>query len=545
MLRGTITDVEGLMDVLGVPEYTTGGYIHASKEDLVKLGKTGTGTFKISGSVQTYPDRIVISEIPYRTTAEDIVAAIEEHVKSGELKEVVEVSDEIDLKGFRLVVIIRKTANAKAVLNKLCRLTPLRTTMSYNTRVIIGDRCEQIGLYDLLRHWIDFRCESLRRIYQHRLDVASKKEHILASWEKIKGDVKQVALIIASNSESNAKSILMNNYSLDEIQADYILDIKARMFTTDNLNKKLSELSEIRNDITEYNTVLGSDNEKYKIIINDLERIIKNYAGDNKTHQAEPIVEVEEPKEEEKVDDSVVNVIMTRSGYLKRLATLKDITSYELPDGEEEAIRWLTRNNEHLLVFTYDGTVYKLLINSIDAGRGGLKDELYKLVGLTSPEQIMFIDLAGDYSKYFNLVYPNGRGLRVYYSRAKGNRKKYKSLFDPCQPGKAWITQADKFFMITARRKAAYCSLELMGMFGNRSAFKVARVNSGDAIIGLQPIENVPDINSINLDRYKKDYTVSIGEDVLWYTPTPEDAEISDDDTNEANNNTSTDSIEV
>ena len=517
MLNGTITDIPSLMDVLGVPEYTTGGYIHASRDDLIKLGQTGQGTFTMSGTVQTYPDRIVISEIPYKTTAEDIVAAIEEHVKNGNLKEVTEVSDEIDLKGFRLVVLLRRSANSKAVLQKLCRLTPLRTTISYNTRVIINDRCEQVGLYDLLRYWIEFRCQSIQRIYQHRLNKASEREHLLSSWEKIDMDVRKAALIIASNEEDEALAKLMKEFSLDEVQANYILDVKARLLTKTYVRKKLAELNETRNEIANCNIILGSDNEKYKIMIKDLQRIIDNYSSTNKTQQADPIVEVAEPKEEEKIDDSVVNVIMTKSGYLKRLASLRDITSYELPDGEEEAIRWLARNNEHLLVFTYDGTVYKILVNSIDAGRGGLKDEVYKLIGLPNPEQIMFIDMAGDYSKYFNLVYPNGRGTRVYYNKAKGNRKKYKSLFDPCQVGKAWITTADKFFMITARRKAAYCSLELMGMFGNRSAFKVARVNSGDAIIALQPIENVPDMSAIDLDRYKKEYTVSINEDVLWY----------------------------
>lgn len=538
ILNGSIKNASELMDVLGVPEYTTGGYIHASKADLTKLGETGKGTFTISGAVTTYPDRIVITEIPYRTTAEDILAAIEEHVKTGELKEVTEVSDEIDLKGFKLVVILRNKSNPRAVLQKLTRLTPLRTTMSYNTRVIIGDRCEELGLFDLLNKWIDFRVESINRVHLFRRNKAETSKHLLEAWEKIGNDIVEVAKMIASNDESTARVILASKYKLDDIQCDYILDMKIRMLSQNNLRKKLNELAETRYEIKQLTKVIDSDNEKYKIIIEDLTRIIKEYPKENKTQQAEPIVEVVQPVEEEKVDDSIVNVILTKSGFIKRLASLRDMSSYVLPEGEEEEARWAVRNNEHILVFTYDGTVYKIPVNSIDASRSGLKDEVYKIIGIPNKNQIMLIDPAGDYSGYFNLVYPNGRGTRVYYNKAKGDRKKYKSLFDPCTPGMAWITKADQFFMVTKKRKAAYCNLELMGKFSNRVAFKVARVNSGDCIEMLHPLSDVPNIDDIDLDRYRKEYTVCINDDPLFYTEEESNDE-NTEGTSESSNNDS------
>lgn len=528
IIKGEITDAASLMDVLGVPEYTTGGFIHASKEDLVKLGETGKGSFVFSGTVNTYSDRIEILEIPYNTTAEDIVAAIEEHAKLGDLKEVTKISDEIDLKGFKLVVKLKKNSNPKEVLRKICRYTPLRKSISYTTRVIIGDRCEELGLYDLLWKWIEFRLEVINRIHNFRKNKAENEAHMLEAWEKINGRVKDVTTIISSYSEDEAFKLIMATFNMDEKQASYIMDTRLRMISQDNVVKKLAELANKRDIIATCTKVISSDQEKYKLIISDLERIIKTYGSSNKTHQAEPIVEVAEPVAEVKVDDSVVNVIMTKSGFLKRLVSLRDMTSYQLPDGEEEAMKWTCRNNEHILVFTYDGNVHKILVNDIDAGRGALKDEIYKVVGLQSNKDIMLVDVSGDYSRYFNLVYPNGRGTRVYYHRAQGNRKKYKGLYEPCEKGKVWITFDDQFFMITAKRKAAYCNLELMGMLSNRVAFKVARVNSGDYIWGLQPARLVPDINAIDLDKYNKDYTVCINDDVLW-----EQAEDKEDDTEE------------
>ena len=189
------------------------------------------------------------------------------------------------------------------------------------------------------------------------------------------------------------------------------------------------------------------------------------------------------------------------------------------------------KNNDHILVFTYDGTVHKIAVSDIDSSRNGIKDEVYKLAGLMSSKEILLIDIAGDYNKYFNLVYPNGRGMRVYYDRAKGKRKQYKGLFDKCEPGQAWITFSDQFFMLTYRRKAAFTNLELMGMLSRRVAFKVARVGRGDHIVALHNLEDVPDVSKIDLDKYRKDYTVCINDDVLWESEKKDDTEESEENT--------------
>lgn len=529
MVKGEITNVPELMDVLGVPEYSTGGFIHASREDLIKLGETGEGTFVFSGTVNTYTNKIEIIEIPYNTTAEDIISAIEENMKTGELKEIAEVSDEIDIKGFKITVYLRKNANAKAVLQKLCRLTPLRKTISFKTKVIIADTYKSLGMYDLLNYWIDFRIETIRRIAEFRLNKDTNEEHLLVAWEKIGGNgknVKDAALLISSSDEKEVKAKLMATYDLDEAQADYLLDKPIRSLTTNNFIKSMKKLSECRQRIMENQEIVDSDNAKKKIIVDDLTRIIKTYGRENKTHQADPIIEIPEQKEEIKIDDTPVKVILTKSGFLKRLVTMRDLMNYTLPDGEEVDKEFSCRNNDSLLVFTCDGSVHKILVSDIDSGRGGLKDEVYKLAGLPNNRQVLLVDACGDYSKYFNLVYPNGRGTRVYYSKAKGNRKKYKGLFEKCEPGKVWYTFSDKFFMLTYKRKAAFTSLELMGMLSNRVAFKVARVGRGDHIVALQNLEDVPDISKIDLEKYRKEYTVCINDDVLWKQAD------SDDDTN-------------
>lgn len=515
IIDGKIKNADDLVTVIGIPQFTTGGRVHITQNEMAKILNDGHGSVTMTGTAVTYPNSIVITEIPYKTTAEAIISAIEEHVKSGELKEIANISDEIDLHGFKLVLTLKRGAVVSNVLRKLYIYTPFRSTISFNVRVIINNECRTMGVLELLNTWIEFRKDCIQRVYEYRLKKASDKEYFLSSWEKIKLDIRGVAHIIADKNETDAKAALMESYSLDEKQAEYLLDMKIREFTNDKLQKHLKELSDLRGNIAEYRRIIASDAAKYTIIKEDQQRIIDKYGMSNKTKLA-AVLDLEKEKEAikpESTDNDPVCVIITKSGYVKRVVA-SYMGSYKLPDNEEELKRFYTRNNDNLLVFTYDGTVYKVLVNSIDASRGKLTDTLTSLIGV-SPKEIMFADMAGDYSKHFNLVYPNGRGVMVNYSKAAGKRSKYKSLFENCVPGTAFWTFEDKFFIVTRKRKAAYCDCSLL-LSRTRTAFKVARISSGDYIIGIQPLKDVPNPKLIDLNKYSKEYTVLIKGDDLW-----------------------------
>lgn len=515
MLNGSVTDVSSLMDILGQPEFTTGGFVHASKSDLIDLGKTGKKSFVVSGVVSTYSNRIEIHEIPYRTTAESIIEDIEQNAKDGYLKEVSDVSDDIDLKGFKLTVELKRGSNPKEVLKKLIKLTNIRMSMSFITRVIIDNKVEELGLYELLEKWINFRLNTIRRIYEYRLNKYTQQESLLKTWELIQGNIAEVANLIASKDELDTKKELIKKYGLNDKQVEYLFDMKIRMLNKDNLNKKLKELKEVRDNIKEASDIIANDQYKREIIINDLKRIKEKYGTARKTRIADPIIEVDEPKEE-KVDDTLVNVILTKSGYLKRLVALKNIASYELPAGEDVAKRWAVRNNEHILVFTYSGEVYKILVNDIDASKGMLKDKVVNMIHIPDEKQILFIDASGDYSGHLNIIHPNGRGERVRYSKLAGKRSKYKSVFTNGEYGRMWAIKEDEFFIITGNRKAAYYNASLLNTFANVSSFKIARIGADDYIFGVQPAYKVPDITKIDINRYSKGYTVKIAPDKLW-----------------------------
>ena len=517
MLKGEITDAAQLSKVLGAPEFTTGGFLHADEKSLEKLCATGKGSFVISGRVQVYTNQIIIEEIPYCTTAEDIMDAIDNAMKENQLKAIKDVKDEIGLDGLRLVIEVKNGYNSRELLQELCRLTPLRSKVSFRTRVIIDNRCKELNLVELLNHWINFRENCIKRVYEYRLDKDTEKEHLLSTWDHIKHDISGVVQMISKNTDAVAKANLMSNYGLDEIQAEYLLDMKIRSITTDRAEKALKELGETRERIAYSKKVVNESIERKNIIYKELQEIIDKYGTENKTVLAPELTEDDTKAPETKISDELTVVVLTRDGYIRRLTNTRDLMGrFEATNGDYEVHRWSIKNNQHLLVFDRFGTIHKVLVDDIDQSRGKLTDRLYEKAGLEKPEDMIYADACGDYTGYFNLIYPNGRGIRVYYNRAQGNRAQYKSVYDAVQVGHYWITKENQFFMVTARNKASYCDITNLGKLSSRVAFKVARVASGDWFKKIILYKDVPNKEFINLEKYNKDYTVAIGDDVLW-----------------------------
>ncbi len=519
LLDGSIQNVVELMDVLGAPEFTTGGHIHGTPRNYVALGENGKGSITVSGTVETYHDRIVITEIPYGTTIEAILDEITAQAKDGELKEVSDVRDESDLNGLRAVIELKRGSNVSQVLRKINRVTKLRMKMSFTTRVILERdgklRCVELGLLDLLQEWIEFRMKTIQRMYTYRYGRKAEQEHLLEAWEKIKNDIREVANFITNNDESKVREYLMSKYDMDEVQVDYLLDMRVKEFTKDRLAKRLAELESVRKEMELFKSILDSDEKKKGIIISELQTISNKYGTERKTAMVAPIVEVEdEGEDEDAVEDIPVSVVITKRGYIKRLVTLRDESNFVMHDDDEVKWRFMCSNADSVLLFTYSGMCYKIPVHLIDASRGVPKDFIFNLVERADDSEILYAAPAEDYSGYINIVYSSGRGTKVRFDKVAGNRSKYKNVFDAGTPGTLWCTTADKFFIITKQRRAAYIDLEMATRLSTRTAFKVARVANDDHIFGIQPLDRVPDKN-VDLEKYSKGYCIKI-KDQLW-----------------------------
>lgn len=514
MLTGKVAEPADLMDVLGYPEFSTGGYIHEDPRELMKLYTTGRGSFTITGKVLVGRDSIIITEIPYRTNVESIISDIKDNMKE-ELKEVQSVKDLSDINGMRVQIVLKRGTDIRKAVYKIRRLTKLRTTATFNNSVIIDNRCKTLGVYDMLNEWIKFRMGTLTRVYQHRYEKKKEQVELLETWEKIQNDIKFATSIITLNVEEKAIKNLRENFKLTLKQCQYLLDMKIRLITVDRLQGKLKELAEARADMQEYQRILSSDEAKKEVIVKELAEIRDKYGVERRTSVDQPVRAEEYEKEEPVISDEVVKIVITKSNKIKKLVTLKDFSNFEPDENDPVRFQFACKNNEYILVFTYSGWCYKILADDVDSSKGYPKESLFKYVQREDNSEIIYAMPAGDFSGYFNVVYGNGRGTTVYLSKVAGNRKKYKNVFEPSVKGDIFITRADKFFIITRRSKAAYIDLEYRRTFSTREAFKVGTVTGDDYIFGIQPADRVPDINSVDLSRYRKGYCVKIV-DTLW-----------------------------
>ena len=519
MLQGKATKPSDLVSILGAPDFTTGGFIHVSDADILKLLKKGSATLTMTGSVQLKKDAIIVNYLPYNTTMDKFVAQVEAQAgKDGEIREISNVTDGTDKDGMSCEITIKRGYDVRDVLKKLYRYTDLRKKISFNTRIIVDDRPRELGVYELLELWIDFRVNTIKRIYNHRLGKANDREHLLKAWELMKNDVTEVAVMISSNTEEVAKGILMSKYGMDDIQSNYILDMKVKQLTTDNMLKRLKDLDDVRKNISDTVAFLGDEVAIRNYIVAELQDIIKKYGHDRITKVMEPIVEIENEKAVETIPDMDVWVLMTEKGFLKRVLNPMDTLKADtwLSEGDKVVKEIKCRNTENILVVTYGGFCYKIPVHSIESTKSAFREYVWDLADKKEDSDICYVTNSGDYNKYFNVVYGNGRGRKVYLGAVSGPRRRYQGLFEAGTKDNIFVTECDEFFVITYKRKAAYANLKILNMYSARSAFKIARIGSDDAIFGLQPVENVPDMSAIDTERYSKGYCVSIRDDVLW-----------------------------
>lgn len=516
ILNGSIKTDEELHAVLGAPDFSTGGTIHGTDRDFINILRTGKGSVVLSGTVELSKNRIAITEVPYSASIEVIIEDVKKYVKSGELREISDVRDESDLNGTRIAIDIKRGYDVNEVLKKVYKYTRLRTSMGINNNVLIDGKPVQCGIMDTLKAWIRFRFNTLNRVYSFRYNKAVQKEELLSAWEKISTDVANAVEIITKNNEEAACVKLMAAFHLNRKQAEYLLDMRVKDFTTDKVSKKLAELEETRKNIVEYKEVIESDLKKGQIIITELNEIVKKYGNDRRTLVSDiPIVE---DKVEKVVDDREVYVYFTAQGYIKRIENIRNkgmgvIAEEQTYQGDEVVGRCFTQNNDYILVFMYDGTVHKIPVIEIDSSKGITRETISNLIGDDGP--ILYVVGANKFSGSLNVVYANGKGYNVDFKRFAGKRRKYLSCYDEGTSEDMWATEENKMFLITTSKKAAYTEVLPSYTTGGRCVFKIAKVPSGDKVFGMQPASLVPNFDTIPTDVYNKGYFVKI-KHTLW-----------------------------
>lgn len=430
-----------LLLTLTAPDFTTGGEIIYDPEQMRKIYETGTGSFKIRSKYEFDKKNncLVIKEIPYTTTVEAIIDKIAELVKGGKVREISDIRDETDFDGMKIAVDLKRGTDPDKLMQKLFKMTTLEDSFPCNFNVLIDGAPKVLGVRELLTEWIKFRHGCLRRGIL--FDIAKKKDrlHLLEGLDKILLDIdKAIAIIRGTEDDREVVPNLMIGFGIDEIQAEFVADIKLRNLNKNYILSKLSETEDLKKELAELEAVVDNPKKIDKIIIKQLENISKKYGKPRKTTLVYRH-EVSEYTETAEIDDYPVFVFVTKEGYLKKITpqSLRMSSEQKLKEGDEIASSYEVSNVCDLIVFTDKGQAYKTKLHEFeDTKASALGEFLPQKLSFDKDENVIFALPVKEYKGSVLAFFENGKCARVDLSayETKSNRKKLINAYSQASP---------------------------------------------------------------------------------------------------------------
>lgn len=432
-------------DTLVAPDFVGGGFVIYDKEELDKIYNTGRGSVKVRARY-TYDKQyncIDITQIPPTTTSEAVIDKIIELVKTNKIKEISDIRDETDLSGLKITIDLKRGVNPDTFMTKLYKITPLQDTFSCNFNVLIKGRPVVLGVKGILSEWIDFRLECIRRRLNFNLEKKRKQLHLLKGLSKILLDIdKAVKIVRETESEDEVVPNLMIGFGIDEVQAEYVAEIKLRHLNREYILKRIKDIEQLETDISDLESTLSSKNKMKKIIINELESVAKKYDTGRKS---EVIYDVGDESVEEVVEipDYPVTLFLSEQGYLKKIKTanLRLSGEQKLKEGDKMLPEIECSNKDELLFFTNNRQVYKTHVDDFaDTKASVLGEYVPGKLEMTEGEQVIYMAVLSEYKGYMIFAYKNGKLAKVDISAyaTKTNRKKLINAYS----GKAELAQA-------------------------------------------------------------------------------------------------------
>ena len=409
---------------LKAPDFPGGGSIVYNEDEIKNIYESGRGSFKVRAkySYDKSENVIEVTEIPPTTTVEAIIDKIVEQVKAGKIKEVSDTRDETDLSGLKLTIDLKRGTDPDALMQKLYRLTPLQDSFSCNFNLLIAGNPRVMGVFEILREWAAFRTECVkRRIY---FDIGKKKDklHLLQGLAKILLDIdKAIKIIRETDEENEVVPNLMVGFGIDEIQADYVAEIKLRHINREYIVKRTEEIESLKKAIAEGEEILGSERKIKSLIIADLREIADKYGKPRKTELI--YVEGSDSQftdEQEEVPDYAVNIFLTKEGYFKKITpqSLRMSGEHKLKEGDAVSVHIDSANNrDELLFFTTHGFAYKARVSDFeDTKTSVMGDYIPSKLEFAEDEKLLSMILTSDYSETIISFFQNGKAAKVLLS---------------------------------------------------------------------------------------------------------------------------------
>ena len=501
-----------IMTTLKAPDLPTGGELLYDAAALGEIYRTGRGSFRVRAKwrYNKAENLIEVYEIPYSTTSEAIMDKVAELIKAGKVREIADMRDETDLTGLKLTIDLKRGADPDKLMARLFKSTPLMDSQSCNFNILIAGMPRVMGVREILEEWVAWRMESVRRRVYYSMNKKKEKLHLLRGLRRILLDIDR-AIQIIRDTEEDAEVVpnLMIGFGIDQVQAEYVADIRLRNINKEYILKRTQEVDALSDEIADLEDTVSSPKRIQGIIIGELEEVKKKYAVPRRTdivydHQTEEILTAEE-----EVPDYPVHLFFSREGYLKKITqqSLRMASDQKYKEGDGPFLQWEATNRDELLVFTDKQQCYKTRLSDFeDTKASALGDYLPTKLGMEAEERAIWACIPGDYTGQLLFFFDNGKAARVELSayRTQTRRKKLTGAYSDKAPLVSAILVREDF-------EAAVISTEGRCLIFHTAALnpKTTRTTQGVNVMTLKPkyrVERVlplAETSIVNAARYR------------------------------------------
>ncbi len=503
------------------PDFSTGGNIVYNKEQMDLIYNCGKGTVKIRSkyTFDKSSNCIEVYEIPYTTDAETIIDKLAELVKSGRVKEIVDVRDEIDLKGLKIAIDVKRGTDVDKLMTKLFKLTPLEDDFSCNFNILISGTPMQLGVKDIITEWHAFRSECLRREIYYDLQQKNSLLHLLEGLEKILLDIdKAIAIIRRTENDADVVPNLCDGFDIDVLQAEYVADIKLRNLNKEHILKKTAQIKNLKDEIEELESILKSTSKLNRMIIKQLTQIKEKYGKPRKTDIIYDKVETydvtEEPEEE-----FTAFAVATAEGYFKRITfqSLRGSDVQKLKEGDKIIFSGEISSKSELIFFTDKAQAYKTRLSAFENVKASSLGEFVPVkLEFEQDEKPIFFTAVDDFDKRLFIAFENGKCVIIPMAgfATKNNRKKLTGAFCPTQ-SVAYMQVLNKgeekdIFIKTHLGKAVVINTALVPLKSTKTSIgvQVVTLKANDKV---DYVCQVDDMKKKPLPKYRKNKIPSVG----------------------------------
>jgi DNA gyrase subunit A len=445
------------------PDFSTGGRILMNKSDIEQIYETGRGSVRIRAKygIDEKSGSIIVTEIPYTTTIEAIIDKIVDLVKAGKLKEIADVKDMSDLSGLKIRIELKRGTDADKTMARLYKMTPLEDSFGCNFNILVGGVPRVMSVREIIDEWLAFRTECIKRRTYFSLGKAREKLHLLQGLQTILLDIdKAVKIVRETEHDDEVVPNLMIGFGIDEVQAEYIANIRLRHLNREYILKRVEEIEALNTEISQLEGVLADRKKQHKIIIEDLKRIKKQYPSERKSELVYDVEDIAEDIEEH-VEDYAVTLFLSEQGYFKKITpqSLRMNSTQSFKDGDRLCQSFESSNAQELIFFTNMHCAYKTRVNEFDDTKASALGEYVPAkLSMEQDEAVVAMAATSDYSGYMVFFFENGRAAKVPVSayRTQTNRKRLVGAYcDKFPLVRAVFIKEDCEFLLTASNNKA------------------------------------------------------------------------------------------